>query len=139
MWQGQYETTTDVPARVLFKAIADVNNWNKWDSEIEFTKLEQHPNKGATFVLKPKGGPKVSMSIEEFVPDTRFVDISHLPLGKMRTIHEFNTVNDKTTIKIQVQVWGPLGFLWRRVVAEKQVKGAAVQTASFINYARTNS
>ena len=41
MWQGQYETTTDVPARVLFKTIADINNWNKWDSEIEFTKIER--------------------------------------------------------------------------------------------------
>lgn len=139
MWQGQYETTTDVPAAALCKAIADVNNWSKWDSDLEFAKLDQPPGKGTAFVLKPKGGPKISMSIEEFVPSTRFVDISHLPLGKMRTVHEFVPANGKTAVKILIQVWGPLGFLWRRVVAEKQVKGAESQTASFINYARTRS
>jgi hypothetical protein len=37
MWQGQYETTTDVPAEALFRIIEDINNWNKWDNGLEFT------------------------------------------------------------------------------------------------------
>jgi hypothetical protein len=138
MWQKQYETKTDVPAEKLFGAIADVNSWNKWDKELEFTKLDEAAGEGTDFLLKPKGGPKVKMTVEEFVPHTRFADISHLPLGKMRTIHEFISSGDGTTIKITIQVWGLLGFFWRRIIAEKQIKGAPAQTVNFINYARHN-
>ena len=28
MWQAQYETTTDVPAEKLFRAITDINVFN---------------------------------------------------------------------------------------------------------------
>jgi hypothetical protein len=58
MWQGRYETTTDVAADKLYRAITDINNWNKWDTGIEFTKLEGPAKKGASFILKPKGVPR---------------------------------------------------------------------------------
>ena len=87
MWQGQYETTTDVPAETLFRVIADINNWNKWDDGLEFTKLEGIAQAGAPFTLKPKGGPNVKMTIDEIKP-YRLVDTAHLFLAKMRTSHE---------------------------------------------------
>ncbi|MDR1988752.1 MAG: hypothetical protein LBQ09_00805 [Acidobacteriaceae bacterium] len=78
------------------------------------------------------------MSIDEIKP-YQFVDISHLPLAKMRTSHEFLPGNNQTTIRFTVEVWGLLGFFWRRVVAQNQLKGAATQTASFISYARASA
>ena len=54
----------------------------------------------------------------------------------MRTTHEYVQRGSDTEIRFVVEVWGVLGFVWRRVVAENQVKEAPVQIAAFIRYAR---
>ncbi len=71
MWQSQYEITTDVTPVALYRAIADINNWSKWDSGLEYTHLEGPAKPGAPFVLKPRGGPKVKMTIDELRPHVR--------------------------------------------------------------------
>jgi hypothetical protein len=135
MWQAKYETTTDVPAEKLFRAISDINNWSKWDDGLESTKLEGIAREGAEFTLKPKGGPNVKLTIDEIRP-YRLVDTAHLLLAKMRTSHEYVQSGGQTTIRFQVEVWGLMGFFWRKVVGENQIKEAATQTQALINYAR---
>jgi len=118
--------------------ITDINNWNKWDEGLELTKLEGAVREGAPFILKPKGGPNAKMTIDEIKP-FRLVDTAHLLLAKMRNSHEYVPSGGKTTIRFTVEVWGLIGFFWRKVVAENQAKEAATQTAALINYARKNS
>ena len=138
MWQSHYETKTDVPAETLFLVITDINNWNKWDDGLESTKLQGVAQAGAPFTLKPKGGPNVKMTIDEIKP-YRLVDTAHLFLAKMRTSHEYVQSGKQTAIRFTVEVWGPLGFFWRKIVGESQIKGAAEQTAALISYARKGS
>lgn len=135
MWQAHYETTTDVSAEKMFRTISDVNHWNEWDGGLDLTKLDGAAIQGARFVLKPKGGPTVRMSIEELRAPVRFVDIAHLPMAKIRTSHEFLRSGDKTTVRFTIEVWGLLGFFCRKAVGEKQIKEAPAQTASFIQCA----
>lgn len=138
MWQSNYETTTDVPAEKLFKAITDINSWSKWDNGLEFTKLDGEAKEGAIFMLKPKGGPNVKMSIDKIEPFL-LIDTAHLFMAKMRTSHEYIQTDDKTTIRFTIEVWGLLSFFWRKVIAENQIKEAPAQTAAFISYAHENS
>lgn len=135
MWQAQYETTTDVPAEKLYRAICDINNWNKWDGELEWTKLEGVAGVGAAFTLKPKDGPKVKLMIDEMRPYLQ-VDTAHFFLGKLRHSHEYVQVGDKTSVRFKVETWGVLGFFWRKVIGENQIKAAAKQTQALIEYVR---
>src|SRR5262245_34061592 len=137
MWHAQYQTTTDVPAEVLFRAISDSNAWSEWDHGLEFTSIDGPAREGSRFVLKPKGGPTVKMSIEELRSPIRMVDVAHLPLAKLRTSHEFLQLGSQTTVRFSIQVSGLLGFFWRKAVGEKQLQEAPAQTASFIQYARS--
>lgn len=134
MWQAKYETTTDVPAEKLFRAISDINNWGKWDDGLESTKLEGNAREGAEFMLKPKGGPNVKLTIDEIRP-YRLVDTAHLFFAKMCTSHEYVQSGGRTTVRFQVEVWGLMGFFWRKVVGENQIKEAATQTRALIDYA----
>jgi hypothetical protein len=67
------------------------------------------------------------------------VDTAHLLGAKMRTTHEYLPQGGQTRIRLGIEVWGPLGFLWRKVVGEKQIKEAPAQVAAFIEYARKSS
>ena len=51
--------------------------------------------------------------------------------------NEYVQSGDRTTVRFQVEVWGLMGFFWRKVVGENQIKEAATQTRALINYART--
>jgi len=135
MWQANFKTTTDVPAENLYRAITDFNAWNKWDDGIEHTQLISDAKTGGEFILKPKGGPAVKITIEKMWP-FELIDVAHLPLAKMRTVHKYERIGDTTHITMKVQIWGLLGFLWRKIIGENQIKEAGVQTNALIEYAR---
>lgn len=135
MWQANFQTTTDVSAIKLYQAITDFNAWNRWDHGIEYTRLIGDARTGATFVLKPKGGPAVKITIEKMWP-FEVIDVAHLPFAKMRTIHKYERIGDMTHISMDVQIWGLLGFIWRKIIGENQIKDAAGQTVALIEYAR---
>ncbi len=136
MWKAQYEMTTDVAPTALYRAITDVNNWTKWDAGLEYTRLEGDAKAGAAFVLKPKGAPKVKMTIDELRPYV-LVDTAYLLGAKMRTTHEYVGAGGQTTIRFAIEVSGPLGFLWRKVVGENQIREAPAQLNAFVAYARS--
>jgi hypothetical protein len=135
MWQANFKTTTDVPAENLYRAITDFNTWHRWDEGIEYTRLQGAAKAGSQFVLKPKGGPAVKITIEKMWP-YEVVDVAHLPLAKMRTIHRYERIGDITHINMQLQIWGPLGFVWRKLIGENQIKDAEQQTRALVEYAR---
>jgi len=136
MWKAQFETITDIPCEKLFAAISDINNWSKWDEGLEITRIEGVAMAGAPFILKPKGGPNVRMTIDEICP-YRLVDTAHLFLAKMRTTHDYVRSGNQTKILFAIEIWGLLGFFWRKAVGEDQIKGAVAQTEALIAYART--
>ncbi|PZV18188.1 MAG: polyketide cyclase [Pseudanabaena sp.] len=127
---------TDVPSSSLWRVLADIPNWSVWDEDIEFTQIAGLPQLGSKFVLKPKGAPSVKLTIEEFVPPHRFIDVTQFPFAQMRTVHEFIDTAAGTEIQVTVQVRGILGFLWQRMIAQKQVDGLPEQILRFIQLAR---
>jgi len=138
MWKAQYEMLTDVSAQALYSAIIDIDSWNKWDAGLEYTRLQSEMRAGATFVLKPKGGPKVKMSIDDVAP-FRLVDTAHLVGAKLKTTHEYVPTGTRTAIHFGIEVWGPLELLWRKILGESQIKEAPAQLAAFVAYARTGA
>ena len=51
-------------------------------------------------------------------------------------VHEYVRVGDVTHIHMDLQIWGLLGFVWRKIIGENHIKDAAVQTQALIDYAR---
>jgi hypothetical protein len=53
----------------------------------------------------------------------------------MRGSHEFHAEPAGTRIRVTLEVWGPLGFLWDRLVARKIAREAGPQTEAFVRFA----
>jgi hypothetical protein len=137
MYRHVYQTVTDVPAEKLYQTVCDINNWPRFDDGLEATSLIGPCVTGATFTLKPRGGPKVNLRIEEATAPTRLTDVAFLPLARMRTVHEYVQRPDGTHITMIVEVTGILAFLWNRIIARPQILDAEKQTAKMIAYARS--
>jgi hypothetical protein len=119
MWTKSHSLTTKKAAKEqLWKLFADVNNWHTWDEGIEYARLEGKFERGNHFLLKPKKGPKVKIELIEAIENKKFVDLTKFPGAKMYGEHIFDETPEGLKITTTMKVEGPLGFLWRKIVAE---------------------
>ncbi|MBW4975093.1 SRPBCC family protein [Roseovarius mucosus] len=136
MWHYRYEEDTPLRCEDLWPVLADVARWPEVDRNIECLKIDEEPGPGVTFVLKPKGGPRLNFVIGEFEAPSRYADVCRMPLAVMRTRHTLIPDGLGTRIRVDIEITGPLAPVWGRVVGRRHAAGLPAQTARFIEGAR---
>ena len=138
MWTRSYSIVTKQATKEqLWKLFSDVNNWYKWDKGIEYARLEGAFEQGSTFELKPKGGPKVKIELVEAIKNSRFTDLTKFPLARMYGQHVFEDTAEGIRITTTMKVQGPLGFFWRKIVAQGIVDALPLEMEEQVKYAAT--
>lgn len=132
MWKHHYERTVDVKVEDLWPVLADVSSWPSIDGNIDYLTIDEAPASGATFILKPKGGPRLSFTIGDFDPPTRYSDICKMPFAEMHTRHTLEDLSDNTRICVDIEIRGPLNRLWGLMVGRKHAEGLPKQTDRFV-------
>jgi hypothetical protein len=137
MWSKSYsKRVKGIDAEQIWKVWTDINQWQKWQDDIEYAKLDEEFQKGSIFLFKPKGGPKIKIELTEVKENSIFVDLTRFPLAKMYDSHEIIDHGDDLEIKTTIQIEGPLSFLWRKIVAEDVANGMEEQTEKLIERVR---
>lgn len=122
MWTGSHVVITkEVTKEQMWKLFSDVNNWQTWDESIEFAHLDGKFEQGNFFVFQPKGGPKIKLKILEAIENYKFVDLTTFPFAKMYGDHTFEETPEGLKLTTTMKVEGFLGFLWKKLVAQKIV------------------
>lgn len=114
---------------------ADVDNWHRWDEDIEYARLLDPFEAGARFELKPKHGPKVSLKVVRAEPLRGFTDLVEFPLARMYSSHDMQDTATGLKLISSVRVEGALAWLWRKLVAEKVAAGMPAQMDSLARLA----
>jgi len=126
MWTKSHSIVTkEVTKEQMWRLFADVNNWTAWDKSVAFAQLEGKFEQGNHFMFQPKGGPKLKIGIHETIVNRKFTDVTTFPLAKMYGIHTLDETPEGLKITTTMQVKGILGFVWRKLVAQKIVDGLA--------------
>lgn len=137
MWEKTYSTTTQaVSAAQMWRLFADVNNWQKWDTEIDYAQMQGKFERGNHFFIKVKKGPKVKIQLIETDENRRFVDLTRFPGARMTGEHRFEESQEGLKITTTMRVSGPLGFLWRKIVAQGIVDSLPTETQRQIEAAK---
>ena len=106
---------SSAPASAFFARWADMATWPEWNTDTAWVRLDGEFAEGATGVLKPRGGPKVRFTVER-LDDHHFVDVSRMPGGRITFAHHIEETEAGTRIDVTVDIDGPLGFVWRRIL-----------------------
>jgi hypothetical protein len=139
MWTKSYSTTVKgIDVDRLWQVWSNVDAWHTWQSDLDYAKLEGAFTAGSTFLLKPKGGPRVKITLLTVEPNRRFVDLTRFPLARMYGAHEFIARGDEVEIRTTVSIEGALGFLWRKLVGEDVAKSLPEQTRGLVERARAS-
>lgn len=122
MWTRTYSITTkEITKEQIWKLFADVNNWHSWDEGTEYAKISGKFEQGNFFVLKPKGGTEVKVTLLKTIENKMFLDVTKFPLAKMYDEHLFEETSDGLKITNTITVKGLLSFLWVKLVAKNIV------------------
>ncbi|GAB6012979.1 SRPBCC family protein [Viscerimonas tarda] len=122
MWTKSHSIVTkEVTKEQMWKLWSDVNNWATWDKTIESASLEGKFEAGNVYYFQPKGDSKIKMKIYKTVENQEFTDLAIFPLAKMYGKHTFEEMPEGLKVTTTMTVVGILGFLWRKLVAQKIV------------------
>lgn len=136
MWTHSYETRADAPREDVWSIVSDVARWPAFDAGIAWLRIDERPAVGARFRLKPRGGPALAFVIDEFEAPGRYADLCRMPLAAMRTRHLLAPDGEGTTIRVEIEIEGPLARFWGLIVGRRHAAGLPAQTARIVEAAR---
>jgi hypothetical protein len=138
MWTKSHSVvTTEVTKEHMWKMWSDVNNWTTWDKSLELASMEGKFEAGNFYNFQPKGGPKMKIKLHETKENQSFTDLTTFPLAKMYGKHTFEQTPGGLRVTTTMTVVGVLGFLWRRIVAQKIVDDLPKDIEIQINAAKS--
>ncbi|PIE00869.1 MAG: polyketide cyclase/dehydrase and lipid transport [Acidobacteria bacterium] len=123
----QVTIKTKATPEQIWKLWSDVDNWNSWDTQTEYSSLNGDFEVGTELIIKPAGGPKSKCKLIEVSPKKSFTVLGSLPLTKMYFIHELEKKGSETSITHSVEMKGPLTFMFSRIIGknmEEELKEA---------------
>ena len=136
MWQVTHHAVFPGLSRDdVWAAWSDIDHWHDWDTDIEYAKAPEGFREGSVFTLKPKGGPRVRITLLRAEPRVGYTDLTHFPLARMFGIHDMADVPGGLRLTITIRVEGLLGGLWRKLVAQKVADEAPAQMRALATYA----
>jgi hypothetical protein len=121
MWTKKVTIKTKASQEQIWNLWADVENWNKWDKEVEYSELNGKFEVGTFGMIKPTKGPKSKFELISVEKLKGFTSRSFLPLTKMDFIHIMEEKNGELYITHGVEIKGLLTFLFSKVIGEKLV------------------
>jgi hypothetical protein len=139
MWIKSYtKTYKDIKKEEVWYMWADINNWPTWDKELEYCKMVEPFVEGSHFILKPKGGQKVKVTLSELVPKQKFTSYSNFLGATMYVAHELEETLDGLRITNTVTVTGFLSFIWIALVAKNVANSIPSHMDILIDLVRKN-
>lgn len=102
----------DADPEKVWKILSDINNWDKWNSDIKYAKLNGELKAGTTFNWN-NGGNKIKSTLHTVTP-FKEIGWSGKAFGSF-AIHNFtlSNVNGKTELLIEESMEGLLMRLFR--------------------------
>ncbi|MDX1957477.1 MAG: polyketide cyclase/dehydrase and lipid transport [Leptospiraceae bacterium] len=139
MWFTEVSLETKANKEEIWALWADVENWNTWDSEIEYSKLEGNFQKDTFGILKPKDGPKTRFQVTGLEYLKGFSDSTKLPLCTLDFFHSITEKENGLVVTHRVEIRGALTFLFSRVIGKNIEKGLPIAVQKLISIAESKS
>lgn len=137
MWEKRYSMFyNDITPDDIWAVWTDINNWPRWQSDVEYCQLEGEFRVGSYFMLKPKGVPAVKIAITEVDEKKSFTDCTKFFGAKMVSTHSMEIKDGGVVLSHKLIVTGPLRWLWIKLVAQNVADTISEEMDALVAIAR---
>jgi hypothetical protein len=120
----EHSAETTATPRAIWRWYEDVERWSRWSPQgVEWATLDGPFAAGSTGRTKPPGSPALRYRLVAVVPNASFVSEAKLPGARMRFEHVIETAGRGSRITHRVSLYGPLEWVYRRVVRTSIERG----------------
>jgi hypothetical protein len=109
MWTHEHAAETPLTPEAIWKVIADLDNWARWDTSMERVELHGPLKAGSTVTMTPHGQDPITSVITEVTENDRYADqtefggatlgfshtLTRLPGGGTRIVHRLEIAGDQ--------------------------------------------
>lgn len=108
MWTHEYAAETGVPPASVWTVLADVDSWARWDTSMEWVRLDGEFAVGATVRMKPLDQDEaISSTIVAIEPERRYADRTEFGGVVLDFSHDlFPTGDGGTRVVHRLQISG---------------------------------
>lgn len=103
--------TKATPAQI-WNVWEDVENWKKWDQDIELSQIDGPFQAGTTGCTKFVGTPLFKTLLTQVEPFKLVVQEAYLSFAKVVSYQSMNQVAGKTQVTFEVEIRGPLSLFF---------------------------
>lgn len=96
----------------IWKVWQDVENWKKWDQEIEISQIDGPFQAGTAGSTKFVGTPLIKTLLMQVEPFKLVVQEAHLSFAKVISYQSMSQIAGKTQVTFQVEIRGPLSLFY---------------------------
>lgn len=140
MWIRSYtKVYQGVKKEEIWRLWSDVNNWHRWDPDIEYSRMEQPFVTGSHFFFKPKGMSEIKLQLVEVIDLQKYTDSVKFFGAKLFGTHEMEEIAEGLRLTTTIKVSGILKFLWIKLVAQDIVNTLPEQMDALVKLARIDN
>lgn len=114
----------------------DINNWPKWQDDLEYCKMVGLFELGGYFTLNPKMGKSMKVVLVESLNSRKFTDCTTFFGAKMYNTHTMEATPEGLKLTNTLVVIGPLKWLWIKLVANSVADSVPDAMETLVNFAR---
>jgi uncharacterized protein YndB with AHSA1/START domain len=104
MWTYEHAAESPLPAEAIWKVLADLDSWARWDTSMERVELHGPLKAGSRVIMTPRGQDPITSVITEVTENERYADqtefggvtlgfshtLTRLPGGGTRIVHRLD-------------------------------------------------
>ena len=121
MWQEELIIETNSKKEDIWVLWTDVNNWNKWNTGIEYSYLNGKLDKDTWGSLKTSGRMNalyLFFQIKDCIQNKLFIIKIKLILCTIEIGHELRDEDNKNRIRHYMKIYGPLTFIYKKKIGK---------------------
>jgi hypothetical protein len=125
MWQEEYSEETNFSTEKIWSLWADVQNWNKWNTGIEYSNLNGNFENGTYGSFKTSNGVKtifLFFELRNCIKNKSFIAKIKLLFCIIDFGYELIEENNKLKIKHYIKIYGPLTFYYKKTIGYSSTK-----------------
>lgn len=128
----KHTITTKASPEDIWNIWQDVKNWHTWDNVTEYYSIDGPFQKGTKGTYKAKGGRQVQIVFTQVEPLKIYVAECRLFLARIISSHYLTKSDGKTQVTQQLEIKGPLAFLFAYHLGSSLKKNLFLEMESLV-------